>query len=248
MKRFLVFVLLALLTFDATQAQYPVRPAEPNEECMKAWNDYQKADRLWKTGWGLFGAGTGMVVGGLLGWTQSNYQWTNTHGSTWTHPGFIIMCVGGGTLLASIPCLAVGQTHRKTAINKYDILHCSPETCADIQVRYEKADKLWKVGWGLFGAGLGVGVIGGIMYPLAALGNNTSPTGNPAAHATAITGLTFLCVGSGMIIASIPCLAVGQVRRKAARKAYNENCVPAQPVVRFYLQSSSNGLGLAMQF
>ena len=152
MKRFLVFVLLALLTFDATQAQYPVRPAEPNEECMKAWNDYQKADRLWKTGWGLFGAG------------------------------------------------------------------------------------------------LGVGVIGGIMYPLAAFGNSSSPTGNPAARAAGIASLTFLCVGSGMIVASVPCLAVGQVRRKAARKAYNENCVPAQPVVSFYLQSSSNGLGLAMLF
>lgn len=122
------------------------------------------------------------------------------------------------------------------------------EACAQAWQDYQKANTLWKTGWGLFGAGLGIGTIGGIICPLAAFGNSSSPTGNPAARKASITGLTFLCVGSGMIVASVPCLAVGQVRRKAARKAYNENCVPAQPVVSFYLQSSSNGLGLAMQF
>ena len=120
--------------------------------------------------------------------------------------------------------------------------------CAEAWQNYQKADALWKTGWGFFGAGLGFGVAGGILYPIGAFGNGSTPTGNPTSQAAAITGFTFLCVGSGMVVASVPCLAVGQVRRKAALKEYEENCSAQQPVVSFYLQSSSNGLGLAIRF
>ena len=122
------------------------------------------------------------------------------------------------------------------------------EVCMEAWQNYHKADVLWKTGWGLFGAGLGFGIAGGIMYPLGAFGNGSKPTGNPQARAVAVTGLTCMCVGSGMMISSIPCLAIGQARRKAALKDYQDNCGSNQPVVSFYLQSSSNGLGLAMQF
>lgn len=120
--------------------------------------------------------------------------------------------------------------------------------CAQAWQNYQKADALWKTGWGLFGAGLGVGFIGGVMYPLGAFGNGSSPSGNPTSRAIGVSGLTFLCVGSAMIIASVPCLAIGQTRRKAALKEYEESCLPTQPVVSFQLQSSSNGFGLAMHF
>lgn len=57
-----------------------------------------------------------------------------------------------------------------------------------------------------------------------------------------------MIVGGGITLASIPCLAVGQVRRKAAMNMYNEKCGSDQPILSFSLQTSSNGLGIAMQF
>ena len=143
-----------------------------------------------------------------------------------------------------IACVSVYTMQAKNLV----LLENPNAACAEAWQNYQKANALWKTGWGLFGAGLGVGFIGGVMYPLGAFGNSSSPTGNPAARAKGLSGFTFLLVGSAMIITSVPCLAVGQTRRKAALKAYNENCAPDQPVVSFYLQSSSNGLGIAMKF
>ena len=123
------------------------------------------------------------------------------------------------------------------------------EVCQDAWTKYQKADALWKTGWGLFGAGLGVGVTGGIMYPLGAFGNSSSPSGNPSANAVAVSGLTLLCVGGGMLTASVPCLIVGQVRRKSAKQIIETNCAQQPDAnIRFTIQNSSNGLGLAMQF
>ena len=56
-----------------------------------------------------------------------------------------------------------------------------------------------------------------------------------------------MIIGSGATIASIPCLAVGQTRRKAAQNYYQKNCA-AEPPLTFAIQTSSNGLGIAMKF
>ena len=54
-------------------------------------------------------------------------------------------------------------------------------------------------------------------------------------------------VGLGSLITSIPCICVGQVERKKATSLYNQHCA-AEPPLTFSIQSSANGLGLAMQF
>ena len=153
MKKLCILLVLFGITLSATQAQNILKPAEPNEVCMEAWQNYHKADVLWKTGWGLFGSGMGLVLGG----------------------GIFAMC------------------------NMY-----TPE-------------------------------------PEPLIENN------PRVSASNI-GFYTMIVGGGITLASIPCLAVGQVRRKAASKLYNEKCGSDQPVLSFSLQTSSNGLGLAMQF
>lgn len=119
--------------------------------------------------------------------------------------------------------------------------------CAEAWQNYQKADAVWKTGWGLFGSGLGLGVAGAVMFPIGAFGNTSSPSGNPKAKAVAISGLTFVCVGAGMVTASVPCLIVGQIRRQKALRSYNENC-SSEPPLTFSIQTSSNGIGLAMQF
>ena len=247
MKKLCILLVLFGITLNATQAQNILKPAEPNEVCMEAWQNYHKADVLWKTGWGLFGAGAGMTLAGCVSWTTTKYS---SGFSTWQHPGFSIMCVGLASFVSSIPCLAVGQVRRKAAMTTYFDNNCSPETCADIKINYKKADTLWKTGWGLFGAGMGLVLGGGIFAMCNMYTPEPEPLmeNNPRVSAFNI-GFYTMIVGGGITLASIPCLAVGQVRRKAAMNMYNERgCLSEQPLVQFSFQTSSNGLGLAMQF
>ena len=248
MKKLCILIVLFGITFNAIQAQLILKPAEPNEVCMEAWQNYHKADVIWKTGWGLFGAGAGMTLAGCISWTTTKYS---SGFSTWQHPGFSIMCVGLASFVSSIPCLAVGQVRRKAAMTTYFDNNCSPETCADIKINYKKANTLWKTGWGLFGAGLGLSVGGSVLWLTNAnFGGALPPSEYKGTKRAAAcdTGFAIMIIGCGMEIASIPCLAVGQVRRKAAAKLYNEKCGSDQPVLSFSLQTSSNGLGIAMQF
>lgn len=243
-----IVVLCFCVLSVSMQAQTIVQPTEPNETCTQAWKDYQSADKLWKAGWGLFGAGAGLTVGGLLGWALSNYEWMTAYDTnTWTHPGFSIMCVGGGMLFASIPCLAVGQVRRKTALKIYDEYNCYPETCEQIQKNYQKAEILWKTGWGLFSVGAAGSVVFGTVGYLAMWSGKEPAPGKKASPNLAPLFWSLFSVTAGAFVASIPCLAVGQVNRKHNTKLYNRYCAD-QPPLTFSIQASSNGLGLALNF
>ena len=121
------------------------------------------------------------------------------------------------------------------------------EICMEAWNNYRKADALWKTGWGLFGAGQALAIGGGLLYALTinwGLPPDEVPAWQPAA---CTSGFTIMIIGAGMTVASIPCLAVGQVRRKAAQSEYNKKCTSDTPIT-FSLQSSANGLGIAMNF
>ena len=245
MKKLCILLVLFGISLNAIQAQKILKPTEPNEACIEAWQNYHKADVLWKTGWGLFGAGAGMTLAGCIGWTC----WPRGESYAFTRPGFIIMCIGGGTFLSSIPCLAIGQVRRKAAMTTYFDNNCSPETCADIKINYKKADTLWKTGWGLFGAGMGLTLGGGLLWVSTSNWGGVEPRLRSASlDAMSLAGFWIMIAGSGITLASIPCLAVGQVRRKESLRLYNEKCGSDQPILSFSLQTSSNGLGLAMHF
>ena len=211
---------------DAQTAQRIIQPAEPNEECLAAWQNYRKADVIWKTG-------------------LTNYEW---HGSTWANPGFPIMCIGGGIFMASIPCLAIGQIKRKTAIKLYNEHHCSPETCDDIRLNYKKSNTIWKTGWGLFGIGMSLCLGGGILWATTMQGYLPPDKRDIGKETAANVGFYTMIAGSGITLASVPCLAVGQVRRKASMQQFYEQCPQQQPLLTFSVQTSSNGLGVAMNF
>ena len=251
-KSVITLLLFACIFSHSIHAQQILKPAEPNEICMEAWQKYHKADVLWKTGWGLFGSGAGMTIGGMLWGTLAPDPWRGSkrRGSKWTqHPGFSIMCIGGGVFFASIPCLAVGQVRRKAAMKTYFGNQCSPETCKDIQINYKKANALWKSGWWIFGVGQGIAISGGVLFACTGNWGGLPPdTRDPRLDAACIAGLSILCVGEALTIASIPCLAVGQTRRKASSQMYQEHCSEDQPPLTFHLPSSANGLGIAMCF
>lgn len=236
-KTLLILFLLSI-SFQSINAQSLFKPTEPTEVCMEAWNNYRKANTLWYTGWGLFSIGIPAVTAGTMTWLLSIIkapydQWT-TQQKAVNGSGMALMWVGSGMVIASIPCIAVGQVRRKKAMNVYAEWNCHPETCEDIKINYQEANKLWKAGWGLLGTGAGLALAGGVM---AACGNEVCWD----------AGWSIFGVGCAALVSSVPCIAVGQVRRKAIRNDYNTKCTD-QPPLTFSINTSSNGLGLSLNF
>ena len=245
MKRFLVFVLLAGMALNMVQAQVVLPPTDPNEACAEAWNKYHKGDVLWKTGWGLFvpgvamiGLGTGLGIAGGFGASARPPEERTWRDYATARAGWALCGIGSGMFVASIPCLIVGQVRRKNGQELYEQESCQDLlTCEQIRNYQKKGNALWKIGWGLFGSGVGMVAIGiPLTHPRREI-----PHGSEA-------GFALVGIGSGIGVASIPCLIVGQVWRKNGEELYNAHkCVPETPLT-FSIQSSANGLGLAMQF
>ena len=57
-----------------------------------------------------------------------------------------------------------------------------------------------------------------------------------------------IMLGGGLLIAgSVPCMTVGIIYKTRAHEIYNRNCAK-QPQIELSLQTSTNGLGLALKF
>ena len=241
-KSIIVLTLFACVSLNM-HAQVIMKPSEPNEVCAQAWEKYHKGDVLWKTGWGLF---VGGAVTSAVGW-GTTCLFSATPGPQPTpkriavgRTTLAIASIGSIALVSSVPCLIVGQVQRKKAIKAYNNENCAlGVSCEQIKIDYKKANDTWKAGWGLFGAGSGLAVVGGFMAASQMLG--------PSNTATELTGWGFIGAGLGSVIASVPCICVGHVQRQAARNLYKSNCADQTPLT-FSIQSSANGLGLAMQF
>ena len=64
-----------------------------------------------------------------------------------------------------------------------------------------------------------------------------------------VTGGVLSSIGGVMTAASIPLIVVGSVKKYGAHEVYNENCAKKQePQLVLSLQSSANGVGLALKF
>lgn len=246
MKKVLLIILSFIVTCNTLHAQIVLQPAEPNEVCMQAWQNYQKADVLWKAGWGLYGAGLAAVFAGTEGFV-SMPKMSGGPGNALYQAGLYstisLACLGAGAFISSIPCLIVGQARRKAAFDIYCRENCAPElTCDQIKNYYKKGDVLWKTGWGLFAVGGSAIIAGFLAYP----GVISNGYDQPTYHAIQYTCFSIISVGIGTFLASIPCITIGQYRRQMANKL-NGNCAD-QSALTFSLQTSSAGLGLAMQF
>ena len=227
-----IFVLCFCMSFVSMQAQTIVQPSEPNEICAQAWKDYQSANKLWKAGWGLFVPGVvGTAVCTTLGVITSFKPGPEPNpdlGKPYKPKYDYLVCwsflgLSSGALVASIPCLVIGQSRRKAAMKTINSLNCPPDlTYDEIKICHKRAEDTWKAGWGLFGGGFGLIALGiPLTFPLKQYN-----------FPVELAGYCMIGVGCGAVIASFPCLAFGQ----AERKAY------------LNLQTSSNGLGLALNF
>lgn len=81
--------------------------------CAQAYQQYHKGNNLVISGWILFCVGWGMTGGGLVGVIDDNAVGGITLGG-------ILMGIGGGAVVSSIPILCVGYPTRKKALNTYN--------------------------------------------------------------------------------------------------------------------------------
>ena len=148
------------------------------------------------------------------------------------------------------------------------------ENCKEAYDYYRKQQKIEKAGWGIFGAGAGLVLIGGgVLGGSESYYKNNIPPMYPINEQNKWlydkryhTYKTMQIAGVGIMISSavavacvsIPMIIAGNVQKKNAHKVYNTWCGYKEleqetssrenNSVELRLQSSSNGLGLALSF
>jgi len=134
---------------------------------------------------------------------------------------------------------AEGMSMNKTAF----AMHMQQNAEANLAMQFQNALKLSNTGWGLFGAGLGAGMLGGIISVVgwSAYAANSSST----IPATAIVGALVAAAGEGLTIAGIACLGVGYSRMHNAADTY---IYQRRAQVYLSIKADQNGLGLALNF
>ena len=136
--------------------------------------------------------------------------------------------------------LQTGQ--QTTRMEKEAYLRFIENNCHEAWASYQKGTKLWKAGWGLLGTGLGILTCGCVLY---GIGIDKLYYDNETAML--YDGAVFILMGEGMLIGSVPCLVVGSIKRNNTHEVYNKTRHLTSPLT-FQLQTSQNGIGIAMNF
>ena len=130
----------------------------------------------------------------------------------------------------------------------YNFMKDNKYTCYPAFKDFNKGHKMTLAGWSLFGAGLamfgmGLGLMGSQGY------NDFNDKLRYGGYDDFKAGFSFVIIGSAVTACSVPILSVGYYKKNNAYKVYNNNCAPKKTTaVTLNLQSSSDGLGLALQF
>lgn len=129
------------------------------------------------------------------------------------------------------------------------------QNCQQAYDSYMKGKKLRKSGWALFASGLTFMGVGSVLYGLGY--GLADPSSDKYGKVTfrypelylglGIPGAVLLGAGSALFVASIPCIVVGTVKRNNSHEIYNANCAQ-KTALEFGIQTSQNGVGLAMKF
>lgn len=117
------------------------------------------------------------------------------------------------------------------------------KNCMQAYEAYTKGKKLRKTGVQLISAGVPLLAAGAVLYGVGiGVGRDED-----VILGCGIPGAILMGVGSGLTVASIPCMVVGSIRKNNSHEVYNAHC--ARPVaLQFNIQTTGTGLGLAMKF
>ena len=135
-----------------------------------------------------------------------------------------------------------------TKMDKEAYLRFIHTNCPEAWNSYQKGTRLWKAGWGLLGAGIGVEFLIGVpMYCVGLFGivNDDDTDRN---RLLAYGGAAIIGLGSAMELGSIPLLVVGGIKRNNTYEVYNEPSRQQQNTLYLSMQTSANGIGLALKF
>lgn len=112
------------------------------------------------------------------------------------------------------------------------------KNCIPAYQQFQTGKKLTKAGWWTMGAGGVIALAGGMFF---IFGHEYSAD---------VAGYVLTPMGAGVLIIGSSCVWAGYSKMNNAYKRYNENCSPDKKTsyVSFNLQSSANGLGLAIHF
>ena len=100
------------------------------------------------------------------------------------------------------------------------------------------------VGSVLYGVGYG---LGGPKTTYSKYGSSSRFEDESLFLGMCVPGAILLGAGSGLFVASIPCIVVGTVKRNNSYELYNQTCA-RQTALEFGIQTSQNGVGIAMKF
>ena len=108
-------------------------------------------------------------------------------------------------------------------------------------LRYMQGEQRIDAGWVMLIGGLIFSASGGVCIDYGSYNRNLY------SHEVSVTGWIFSGIGIFSGLTSIPLLSVGYTRQKNAIKMFNEQN-GQQPAVTLSVQSSQNGIGLALNF
>lgn len=120
------------------------------------------------------------------------------------------------------------------------------KNCTQAYDAFKSGEKLQKTGWKLFASGLPILSVGAILYGVG-LGVGQAERDEDIILGCGIPGAILLGVGSGLTVASIPCIVVGSVKKNNSHEVYNASC--ARPTaLEFNINAKGTGIGFAMKF
>lgn len=129
-----------------------------------------------------------------------------------------------------------------------EMLNFVNSNCERAYQYYQKQKKIEIAGWSIFGTGIGFTLLGATLLGVY--------ENNPKADGAQGAGIGFVCIGPISIAAGVPMIIVANVRKRNLHKVYNtwcgykelESSQISDPALELRLQSSANGIGLALSF
>ena len=127
-------------------------------------------------------------------------------------------------------------------MNEEQYMNFLHNNCKEAWEYHRKGKKLWKDGWTCFGVGVGFEFIGGVLFGVGINSHNSD-----VVLGCGIPGGILLGAGSGLLVASVPCLVIGGIRKNNSHEIYNVQCAK-QVAFSFDFKTTGNGVGIAMHF
>lgn len=145
--------------------------------------------------------------------------------------------------------LRIGNSYivNQNVMNSRAYMGYLQNTCPEVYGRFKSGYVTAMTGWGLFAAGPILTLCIGL--PVLIFGDPCMDD-HYDSHKVALHagfGVGFITVGMGAFVSGITCLGVGYGRMHRSAEIYNFHCAN-KPTTYWSLQSSANGLGLALHF